>query len=266
MARSLAAALDDLGVGQDERVAIVSPNAARFLISLFGVSAFGRILVPVNFRLNAEEIRYILEHSGASVLLVDPELDESLRTSRSSTASCSARRAIHSSSCARAPRRGSPWPTRTRPRPSTTRPARPRGPRACSSRTATAGSTRSPSAGTWPLNDRDVYLHTLPTFHCNGWGMPYAVTGMGVRQVIIRKIDGEEILQRIEAEGVTILNCAPAVVAAVLDAAAGAARQGRGGARARAACGWSSPAHRRRPRRSSGSRPSSAGSSSRSTG
>ncbi len=45
------------------------------------------------------------------------------------------------------------------------------------------------------LNDRDVYLHTLPTFHCNGWGMPYAVTGMGVRQVIIRKIDGEEILQ-----------------------------------------------------------------------
>ena len=44
-----------------------------------------------------------------------------------------------------------------------------------------------------------MYLHTLPTFHCNGWGMPYAVTGMGVRQVIIRKIDGEEILKRIEA-------------------------------------------------------------------
>ena len=46
-----------------ERVAIVSPNASRFLISLFGVSAFGRALVPVNFRLNAEEIRYIFEHS-----------------------------------------------------------------------------------------------------------------------------------------------------------------------------------------------------------
>src|SRR4029450_8566629 len=70
---------DDMGVGQNERVAIVSPNAARFLVSLFGVSSYGRILVPVNFRLNAEEIRYILEHSGSSVLLVDPELDESLR-------------------------------------------------------------------------------------------------------------------------------------------------------------------------------------------
>jgi acyl-CoA synthetase (AMP-forming)/AMP-acid ligase II len=44
------------------------------------------------------------------------------------------------------------------------------------------------------LTDRDVYLHTLPMFHCNGWGMPYAVTGMGVRQVVLRKIDGEEIL------------------------------------------------------------------------
>src|SRR5712691_12116974 len=79
MARSLAVALDDLAVGPNDRVAIVSPNAARFLVSLFGVRVFGRILVPVNFRLNAEEIRYILEHSGSSVLLDNPELDESLR-------------------------------------------------------------------------------------------------------------------------------------------------------------------------------------------
>jgi acyl-CoA synthetase (AMP-forming)/AMP-acid ligase II len=56
-----------------------------------------------------------------------------------------------------------------------------------------------------------VYLHTLPTFHCNGWGMPYGVTGMGVKQVVIRKIDGEDILRRVEAEGVTLFNCAPAV-------------------------------------------------------
>src|SRR2546423_13096236 len=79
MARSLGAALDDLGLAENDRVAIVSPNAARFLVALFGVSVFGRILVPVNFRLNADEIRYILEHSGASVLLVDPELDAPLR-------------------------------------------------------------------------------------------------------------------------------------------------------------------------------------------
>src|SRR5438309_12131365 len=79
MSRSLAAALDGLGVGEGERVAIVSPNAARFLVSLFGVSVFGRVIVPVNYRLNAEEIRYIIEHSGSTVALVDPELDEPLR-------------------------------------------------------------------------------------------------------------------------------------------------------------------------------------------
>jgi acyl-CoA synthetase (AMP-forming)/AMP-acid ligase II len=56
--------------------------------------------------------------------------------------------------------------------------------------------------------------------------MPYALAAMGVRQVIVRKIDGEEILRRVEAEGVTLFNGAPAVVNAVLDAAA--ARRQRG--------------------------------------
>src|SRR5438477_8197925 len=79
MARSQAAFLDDLGIGEGERVAVVSPNAARFLVSLFGVSVYNRVLVPINFRLNAEEIRYIIEHSGATVALIDPELDEPLR-------------------------------------------------------------------------------------------------------------------------------------------------------------------------------------------
>src|SRR6516164_8361597 len=76
------------------------------------------------------------------------------------------------------------------------------------------------------LSDRDVYLHTLPTFHCNGWGMPYAVTAIGARHVVIRKIDGEDILRRVEEHGVTLFNCAPAVIAAVLDAAG--ARRKRG--------------------------------------
>jgi hypothetical protein len=76
------------------------------------------------------------------------------------------------------------------------------------------------------VTDRDVYLHTLPMFHVNGWGMPYALTAMGATQVVIRKIDGEEILRRIEQEGVTLLCGAPAVVAAILDAAA--ARVARG--------------------------------------
>ena len=48
------------------------------LTALFGVSGAGRILVPVNFRLVAEEASYIVEHSGARLLLIDPELDDAL--------------------------------------------------------------------------------------------------------------------------------------------------------------------------------------------
>src|SRR4051794_30047006 len=63
-ARGMAIALDRMEVAHGERVAIVSPNSAKFLISLFGVSGYGRVLVPVNYRLNSQEIRYVVEHSG----------------------------------------------------------------------------------------------------------------------------------------------------------------------------------------------------------
>ncbi len=69
------------------------------------------------------------------------------------------------------------------------------------------------------VTDRDVYLHTLPMFHCNGWGMPYALAAMGAKQVVLRKVDGTEILRRIDEHGVTLLCGSPAVVAIVLDAA-----------------------------------------------
>ena len=75
-ARGMALALDDLGVEHGERVAIVSPNSGRFLASYFGVSGYGRVLVPINFRLTSDEIAYVVEHSGASVLLYDPDMDD----------------------------------------------------------------------------------------------------------------------------------------------------------------------------------------------
>jgi fatty-acyl-CoA synthase len=224
-ARTMAAALDRMGVEQGERVAIVSQNAARFLIAFYGVSGFGRVLVPVNFRLNAEEVNYIVDHSGASVLLIDPELDEAL-------AGVTAKERILLDGTADAELFADD--------PS----AQPRGWEPDEDATATinytSGTTARPkgvqlthrnnvlnamSFG-WhaTVTDRDVYLHTLPMFHANGWGMPYACTAMGVKQVVLRKVDGEDILRRIDEHGVTLLCGAPAVVAAILDAA-GARRE-----------------------------------------
>ena len=57
LARAQAAGLDHLGVGIGERVAVVSHNSARLLTAFWGVSAYGRILVPINFRLNVRRGR-----------------------------------------------------------------------------------------------------------------------------------------------------------------------------------------------------------------
>ncbi len=228
-ARNVALALDRMGVGFGERVAIVSPNAARFGILFFGVSGYGRVLVPINFRLNAEEVSYIVEHSGATVLLVDPESDEALRDVKA------AHRIVldgvnDTELFAEAPDDAVPaaWEADED---------------ATASINYTSGTTARPKGvqlthrNCWlnaaifgwqaTVTDRDVYLHTLPMFHCNGWGMPYAVTGMGVPQVVVRKIDGEELLRRIDEHGVTLMCGAPAVVAAILDAAAARRAAGR---------------------------------------
>jgi acyl-CoA synthetase (AMP-forming)/AMP-acid ligase II len=64
-------------------------------------------------------------------------------------------------------------------------------------------------------------------FHCNGWGMPYAVTAMGATHIVQRKIDGATILERVGAEGITLMCGAPAVVAAILDASTEFSAAGR---------------------------------------
>src|SRR3954447_20597120 len=67
--------------------------------------------------------------------------------------------------------------------------------------------------------ERDVVMHTVPTFHVNGWGIPYLAAGVGATQVVLRKVDGVEILRRVDAHGVTLMGAAPTVWNTVLDAA-----------------------------------------------
>jgi acyl-CoA synthetase (AMP-forming)/AMP-acid ligase II len=218
-ARAIAAGLDELGIGQGERIAMLSHNSARLLTALFGVSGSGRILVPINFRLVAEEVRYIVEHSGARVLLVDPELEEAMADVK-----CELRYVIGAESDAALLRYGvepAPWAgdedaTATINYTSGTT-ARPKGVQLTHRNVWINATTFGWHTG---VSDRDVYLHTLPQFHCNGWGMLYAVTGMGGQHIVLRKVDGAEILRRVERHGVTLLCGAPAVLNMILNAAA----------------------------------------------
>ena len=216
-ARAQAASLDEMGVPVGGRVAIVSHNAARFLTSFFGVSGWGRVLVPVNFRLSVPEIRYIVEHSGAEVLMVDPAL----------------RHLADEVDCKRTFVLGEDddqiWGSTADPEPWDG------DENATATINYTSGTTARPKGvqlthrNNWlnatvfgwqaSVDDRDVYLHTLPMFHANGWGHPFTATGVGAKHVVLRQVDGTEILKRIERHGVTYLCAAPAVVAAALDGA-----------------------------------------------
>ena len=239
-ARAIAAGLDELGIAQGERVAMVSHNSARLLTYLFGVSGSGRVLVPVNFRLVAEEVRYIVEHSGARVLLVDPELEDAM-----SSVACEHKFVIGADSDSVLMRYGvdpKPWEPDED---------------ATATINYTSGTTARPKGVQlthrniwlnatvfgWHLgvSDRDVYLHTLPQFHCNGWGVLYAVTGMGGRHIILRKVDGAEILRRIDEHGVTVLCGAPAVANAILDAASSWDGPIPGSGRVRMVCAGAPP-------------------------
>ncbi|MCZ4515428.1 AMP-binding protein, partial [Streptomyces sp. ActVer] len=201
LARAQAAKLDQLDVPVGGRVAVISQNSARLLTSFFGVSGWGRVLVPVNFRLTQPEIDYIVRHSGASVVYADASCADVLDTldvKHKFVLGDDEDLFLHDTE----PRE---WAA---PDESAT-----------ASVNYTSGTTARPKGvqlthrNLWlnstvfglhtTISDRDVYLHTLPMFHANGWGMPYGVTGVGGRHIVLRQVDGAEILQRVERHGVT---------------------------------------------------------------
>ncbi|GAB4007271.1 AMP-binding protein [Nocardioides ultimimeridianus] len=216
-AAAMAAKLDALGIGVGDRVAMVSHNSARLMTAFFGVTGYGRVLVPINFRLSPDEVAYIVEQSGARVLYLDPEVADSLAGVKCEhTFVLGNDDDLYLEGVAPRQWEADENATATINYTSGTT-ARPKGVQLTHRNIWVNALTFGLHAG---VSDRDVYLHTLPMFHANGWGMPFATTGLGVPQIVLRKVDGAEILRRIERHGVTFMCAAPAVVASILDAAA----------------------------------------------
>ncbi|MDG2114577.1 MAG: AMP-binding protein [Actinomycetota bacterium] len=218
LSRAQAAKLDALGIGHGERVAMVSQNSGRLMTSFYGVSGYGRVFVPINFRLSHDEIAYIIEHCGATMLLVDPSMEEvtkDIPVDHYVVMGTDADDQMYLRGVEPEPWEPDEDATAVINYTSGTT-ARPKGVEQTHRSLWVNATTFGWHAG---ISDRDNYLHTLPMFHCNGWGQPYSVTGMGGKHVVLREVRGDEILRRVEEHDITYMCGAPAVCAAILDAA-----------------------------------------------
>ncbi|MGH3321437.1 MAG: acyl--CoA ligase family protein [Streptosporangiaceae bacterium] len=236
-ATRLAHALRASGVRPGDRVAYLLPNIPEMLVAHFGVPLAGAVLVAINTRLAPEEVRYICDHSGAKVLVVDAGLHDTaapvadrLATVREivtvvdPTAGAEPDPTITGASYGDLLARGTdeplPWTVDDE--------------RATISINYTSGTTGRPKGVMYHhrgayLNalgeivhsthtPESVYLWTLPMFHCNGWCTTWAVTAIGGTHVCLRQVDPTAIWRLIDGEGVTHLNGAPTVLNAIANA------------------------------------------------
>src|SRR4029077_11626498 len=77
------AALQALGVKQGDRVAYIAPNTHAQLESFYAVPQIGAVLVPLNYRLIADDFAYMIEHSGARLVCADADYLETVDSIRS---------------------------------------------------------------------------------------------------------------------------------------------------------------------------------------
>ncbi len=215
----LAACVRSAGLAPGDRVAILSPNTPAMLEAHYGVPEAGCVLVAINTRLLAEEVDYIVRHSGSRVLLVDDELWPTVADLDLT--------GIEVVRIADTGDRSDPyeaWLADAHPEALRCSPLDENEPISIN---YTSGTTGRPKGVAYThrgaylnalgeviqtgLSSRSTYLWTLPMFHCNGWCFTWAVTAVGARHVCLRKVDAGLIWDLIDSEGVTHFNGAPAV-------------------------------------------------------
>ena len=237
-AQRLARALRASGVRPGDRVACLLPNVPPMLVAHFGVPLAGAVLVAVNTRLSSEEVRYILDHSQAGVLIVDSALAGtvepvvgSLETVREIVTFVD-----EQGPDAGATVEGTTWDDLlTRGDRGEDLAWEVTDERSTISINYTSGTTGRPKGVQYHhrgayLNSfgeivhsyhdpSTVYLWTLPMFHCNGWCTPWAITAIGGTHVCLREVRGDAIWALIGEHRVTHLNGAPTVVTTIMNAA-----------------------------------------------
>jgi fatty-acyl-CoA synthase len=235
-----AAALRGLGVGAGDRVATIAPNTHAQLESFYAVPQAGAVLVPINYRLSADEFSYIVNHSGSSVVCVHSDyldLVDSVRDQmpavRQFVAFEGARdgwldyEAAIAAATPEAARSEAGFPEAGFPE---------AGERDLLTINYTSGTTARPKGvmithrnaaintiGTLlhlPIGVGQRYLWTLPMFHANGWTYTWTVTAAAGTHVCLRKVEPTAVFRMIRDEHVDWLCAAPTVLISLANASA----------------------------------------------
>ena len=224
------AALQGLGVGQGDRVATISPNTHAQLESFYAVPQIGAVLVPINYRLTAEDFVYIVNHSGSTVLCVAEEYLEAVDGIRDRMPGVKHFVALeghkdgwldYEAAIAAAeaivvrPEINERDLLSINYTSGTT--ARPKGVM-ITHRNAAMNTIGTLIHLPMPVGAR--YLWTLPMFHANGWTYTWTVTAAAGTHVCLRKVDPATIFGLIRDEHVSWLCAAPTVLISLASAPA----------------------------------------------
>ena len=229
------AALQQLGVQQGDRVAYIAPNTHAQLESFYAVPQIGAVLVPINYRLVADDFNYIINHSGAKVVCVHSDYLKDVEGIRSELPTVEHFVALEGLTDAL---RATGWidyeTTLTDAPASFSRPDITE--HDLLTINYTSGTTSRPkgvmithrnaymnTVGTLvhiSMSPADRYLWTLPMFHANGWTFVWTVTAAGSTHICLRKVEPRAIFTLIRDEKVTLLCAAPTVLIGIANAPA----------------------------------------------
>jgi fatty-acyl-CoA synthase len=228
----LAGALRKTGVRAGDRVAFLSMNCHRLLEAYYGVVEAGAVLLPLNIRLAAQELAYILNDSGASVLFLQScflGLCESFRSKLSTVKAffsldAGAQADWMSAQNYEALLSGAPAHRADIMQVDEN---------SLAELFYTSGTSAEPkgvmlthrniylhalNAGLAMHTDNEsVELHTIPLFHANGWGVAHFLTLLGGKHVMMQKFDPPEVFRLIEAERVNYCSLVPAMATALVN-------------------------------------------------
>lgn len=222
------AALQALGLKPGDRVAYIAPNTHAHLEGYYAVPQMGGVIVPINYRLTADDFAYIINHSGAKVVCTHPDYFDTVDRVRGQLKGVTHYVALegakdgwldYEKTLADASSEFSRPEIRERDllainyTSGTT--ARPKGVMN-THRNATLNILGTLAHLHFTCADR--YLWTLPMFHCNGWTFIWLMTAIGGTHLCLRKAEPKAVFELAAKESATFLCAAPTVLISIANA------------------------------------------------